>query len=307
MGGRRLAPGQAVDALDEAIDLIRSLWNTSGSRQLHFKGEHYRLDGAQPGPMPAHDIPIWLGAYKPRMLRLIGQKADGWLPSLGYMKPGEFQSGNTIIDAAAREAGRDPREIRRLVNIAGRFSAARGGFLDGPSAQWVEQLLPLVVDAGVGTFILMADDPQIMEQFALEVAPALREAVSRALPDASASLKTRRAAVRAKRRAGIDYDNVPASLADTVIEPGDSGFARVKSTYMRGGSPGLVFQVFQRREQGCITHDGPLSWHSPAFTRVLALPKAGMPSGEKRRKSRFRELHHVLRPRAAGVPEPGAW
>jgi FAD/FMN-containing dehydrogenase len=49
--------------------------------------------------------------------------------------------------------------------------------------------------------------------------------------------------VRAKRREGIDYDAVPASLTDTVIEPGDSAYARVKSTYMRGGSPGIVFQV----------------------------------------------------------------
>ena len=53
----------------------------------------------------------------------------------------------------------------------------------------------------------------------------------------------RRAAVRAKRREGIDYDSVPASLADAAIEPGDVGYARVKSTYMRGGAPGLVLQV----------------------------------------------------------------
>ncbi len=242
MGGRRLAPGQAVDALDEAIDLIRSLWNTGGSRQLHFQGEHYRLDGAQPGPMPAHDIPIWLGALKPRMLRLIGRKADGWLPSLGYLKPGEFKAGNSIIDQAAREAGRDPREIRRLVNIAGRFSADRGGFLDGPSAQWVDDLLPLVAEDGVGTLILMSDEQETIEQFAREVAPALREAVRRELPEAFVGDNLRRAAVRAKRRAGIDYDAIPASLADAAIEPGDFGFAQVKSTYMRGGSPGLVLQ-----------------------------------------------------------------
>ena len=69
------------------------------------------------------------------MLRLTGQKADGWLPSLRSMQPGELRAANTIIDEAAREAGRDPREIRRLVTISGRFSPSWGGFLDGPSVQ----------------------------------------------------------------------------------------------------------------------------------------------------------------------------
>ncbi|MCC6455781.1 MAG: LLM class flavin-dependent oxidoreductase [Caldilineaceae bacterium] len=247
-GGRRLAPGEAVQALSEAVDIIRGLWDVADGTPLHFDGDYYQLNGAQRGPVPAHDIPIWLGAYKPRMLRLVGRKADGWLPSLTYMKLGEFQVGNQIIDEAATETGRDPREIRRLVNISGQFLESSDGFLKGPSQQWVDELLPLVVDDGVGTLILMTDDARTMEQFAREVAPALREAVQRELPGAFSGAEIRRAAVRAKRHAGIDYDHVPASLADTVIEPGDSGYGRVKSTYLRGGSPGIVFLVQNRDE-----------------------------------------------------------
>jgi len=243
MGGRTLDPGEAVDALDEAIDVIRGIWDASERGALWHEGEHYQITGAQRGPAPAHDIPIWVGALKPRMLRLIGQKADGWLPSLGYLKPGDLQRGNRIIDEAAVEAGRDPREIRRLLNISGRFETERDGFLIGPSEQWVEELLPLVVEDGVGTFILASDDAATMERFAREVAPALREAVERALPGAFSAAPVRRAAVRAKRREGIDYEAIPASLADTVVEPGDAGFAGVRSTYLRGGSPGLVLMV----------------------------------------------------------------
>ena len=242
MGGQRLTPGQAVDGLSEAIDVIRGLWDSGDHAPLSFTGEHYQLAGAQRGPLPAHDIPIWLGAYKPRMLRLVGQKADGWLPSLGSVQPGELPAANAQIDAAARAVGRDPREIRRLLNISGRFAAERGGLLHGPSAQWVAELLPLVVEAGFSTLILAADDPQVMEQFAQEVVPALRAAVEQVLP-AAAQPQLRRTAVHAKRRAGINYDGLPQSLAATAIEPGDTAFARVKSTYMRGGSPGLVLPV----------------------------------------------------------------
>ncbi len=51
------------------------------------------------------------------------------------------------------------------------------------------------------------------------------------------------AAARDRRHVGIDYDRVPASLADAVIEPGDARYGRVRSTYARGGSPGIIFQV----------------------------------------------------------------
>ncbi|MFE9691844.1 LLM class flavin-dependent oxidoreductase [Micromonospora sp. NPDC005806] len=242
MGGRRRSPREAVDALDEAIDVIRAVLDAGDPTPLRYAGEHYRLDGAERGPLPAHHIPIWLGAYRPRMLRLVGAKTDGWLPSLGPIEPGDLRAGNKIIDEAAWEAGRDPAEIRRLLNISGRFASTRQGLLHGPAASWVEDLLPLVVEDGVGTLILMADDAVTMERFAREVAPALREAVDRELGTPLRTMGLRPVAVRGKRRPGIAYDEVPASLAGTAVEPGDIGYARVKSTYLRGGAPGLVLQ-----------------------------------------------------------------
>jgi alkanesulfonate monooxygenase SsuD/methylene tetrahydromethanopterin reductase-like flavin-dependent oxidoreductase (luciferase family) len=242
MGGQRLTPGESVEALSEAIDIIRGMLDNA-NKQLKFDGAYYQLNGAQGGPVPLHNIPIWLGAYKPRMLRLLGQKADGWLPSLPYLKAGDLQAGNKIIDEAARDAGRDPREIRRFLNISGQFLTSHEGLLKGPSQQWVDELLPYVLGDGISTFILMADDEKVMEQFAHEVVPALREAAERERPRGITAAPTRASSVRAKRHAKIDYDNVPASLVDTVIEPGDVNYSRVKSTYMRGGAPGIVFQV----------------------------------------------------------------
>ena len=238
MGGRRLTPGQAVDALEEAIDVIRAIWSTDRA-PLRYSGDYYQLAGAKRGPSPAHDMPIWVGALKPRMQKLIGRKADGWLPSLAYLGEDGLRTGNAIIDEAALEAGRDPREIRRLVNLFGSFTGT--GFLKGPPQQWVDELLPLVVEDGVGTLILASDDPRMLQQFAEEVAPALREAVDRER-GASGVIQSpvRTAAAIALRRDGIDYDSIPPSVA--AVEPGDFGFSRVRSTYMRGGSPGLVLQ-----------------------------------------------------------------
>ena len=76
-------------------------------------------------------------------------------------------------------AGRDPREIRRLVNIAGTLTAESRGFLHGPPKQWVEELLPFVLETGFSAFILIDDGPRAIVVWGAEVAPALREAVAR--------------------------------------------------------------------------------------------------------------------------------
>ncbi|MET8360068.1 LLM class flavin-dependent oxidoreductase [Micromonospora sp. NPDC005171] len=178
MGGRRLTPGQGVRALEEAIEIIRQLWDVETRGGVRVDGEFYRVVGAKRGPAPAHPAPIWLGAYKPRMLQLTGRRADGWLPTLGYLQPGDLSKGNAIIDDAAQQAGRSPQDVRRLLNIAGEFSAVGRGQLSGPAEQWAEELAELALEDGVGTFILASDDPDDLRRFAGEVVPAVRELVA---------------------------------------------------------------------------------------------------------------------------------
>jgi alkanesulfonate monooxygenase SsuD/methylene tetrahydromethanopterin reductase-like flavin-dependent oxidoreductase (luciferase family) len=178
MGSPRLTAGQAVQALEEGIDVIRQLWDTGGRGPVRVDGDFHRVVGAKRGPAPAHQVGIWLGAYKPRMLALTGRRADGWLPSLAYLKDGDLDAGNRIIDEAAQESGRKPGDIRRLLNIGGRFSDIGRGPLNGPAEQWAEELTDLALTGGVSTFILATDDPSDLRRFAAEVAPAVREAVA---------------------------------------------------------------------------------------------------------------------------------
>ncbi len=176
MGGPRLTPGQGVDALAEAIELIRAAWAADGG-PIHHEGEHYRVEGADPGPAPAHDVEIWLGAYKPRMLALTGAAADGWLPSLAYLELDGLGAMNAAIDEAAREAGRLPRDVRRLFNVDGRFGSG-GGFLRGSPGEWAEQLAELTLALGMSTFILSASSGDDVRRFGEEVAPAVRDQVA---------------------------------------------------------------------------------------------------------------------------------
>src|SRR3954454_16805897 len=56
MGGPVRSGAESVDALEEAIGVIRLMWSEEPSARVD--GTHYRLDGVHPGPRPAHDIGI---------------------------------------------------------------------------------------------------------------------------------------------------------------------------------------------------------------------------------------------------------
>ncbi|GIF64696.1 hypothetical protein Ais01nite_27310 [Asanoa ishikariensis] len=191
-GGPRRTPAESVEALEEGIAVIRGIWGQAGP-SVRVDGKHYQVRGAKVGPEPAHDIGIWVGAYKPRMLRLIGRLADGWLPTLGYVQTDQLPEMNKLIDDAAVKAGRAPEAIRRLANFSGVFGQAAGGggfgggggAISGSSADWAEQLAELALTHGLSTFLLATDDATQTQRFAVEVAPAVRELVAaeRARPE----------------------------------------------------------------------------------------------------------------------------
>ena len=180
MGGRRLTPGQSIDALEEAITIMREIWAVNKPGGVRVNGTYYQVKGAKRGPAPAHDIAIWVGAYKPRILNLTGRIADGWLPSLSYLSGGvaNLEEMNKHIDEGAASAGRDPSAVRRLLNISGQFARSGGSLLHGPPQQWAEELAGITLDYGITGFILAADDAPTIERFAAEVAPATRELVA---------------------------------------------------------------------------------------------------------------------------------
>ena len=175
-GGPRREPRDPLAALEEAIQVIRLIW--SGERNLRFAGTHYRLAGAHSGPVPVHPMGIWLGVYGPRALRLAGRLADGWVPSL-RAEIAPLAEGSVRLDDAAAEAGRDPAEIRRVVNVNGQITGGtHHGLLRGPVDQWVDELTDMAVGYGFDTFMFWGEGEDQLPRFAEEVAPAVRAQVA---------------------------------------------------------------------------------------------------------------------------------
>ncbi|MGW0948207.1 LLM class flavin-dependent oxidoreductase [Streptomyces sp. NPDC002623] len=179
MGGPRREPKEAVAALDEAIDITRLMW--SGERSVRFKGEHYSISGVHPGPAPSSDLGIWLGAYGPRMLALTGRKADGWMPSYGFLGLDRLKDAVARLDAGAQDAGRDPASLRKVYNLNGLISPVESDApFQGDVRQWVDQLVSLVREYGMNGFVYWPDADHLRQltRFALEVVPGVRAALA---------------------------------------------------------------------------------------------------------------------------------
>jgi Luciferase-like monooxygenase len=175
MGGPVRSGREALEALEEAIAIIRAFWSVE--RTIAFEGEHYSVKGLHPGPPPTHSIGIWLGVGRPRALALTGRVADGWVPSLGWATPDLVPELARRVDEGAAEAGRDPSEIRRVYNVSGTIvEGPVRGLLDGRPEHWVGTLTEFATELGFDTFIFWpGDDPEgQLERFAGEVVPALR-------------------------------------------------------------------------------------------------------------------------------------
>jgi alkanesulfonate monooxygenase SsuD/methylene tetrahydromethanopterin reductase-like flavin-dependent oxidoreductase (luciferase family) len=108
------APGEKVDALQEAIELIRALWTEP---EVTYEGSHFRTEGAQLEPKPETPIPIWVGAYGRRSIAVTGRLADGWIPSMTYAPPERAVRMRDRLRRAAEEAGRNPDDITCAYNV----------------------------------------------------------------------------------------------------------------------------------------------------------------------------------------------
>jgi len=91
----------------EQIELLRRLWT---EQSVTFAGDFHTVTGAGIAPLPVQrPIPVWVGAASPPGYKRAGRLADGWFP---MMTPGPaLVEARTIVETAARDAGRDPATI----------------------------------------------------------------------------------------------------------------------------------------------------------------------------------------------------
>ncbi len=186
-GGPAREPADSLAAFEDALRIVRGMLESAGGSFRH-EGRFYQVNGARPGPGPAHPIRIWTGATRPRAMRLTGRLADGVLTTNTYVSALQLLANNALLDEGAAQAGRDPEQVRRGYNLMGAIDAARSAPFDpqqpgpivGPIQHWADLLVRLYRDYRQDTFIFwpVADDEASqIELFAREVVPRVRDAI----------------------------------------------------------------------------------------------------------------------------------
>ena len=119
-------PGERIDRLDEACQVLKLLWTESSAT---FDGRHYQLIDATSDPKPVQrpHPPIWIGSSGERRgLRVVAQHADGWINAQFLRTVTDDPSGEDVaelrrlagvLDRHCADIGRDPASIRRAVQF----------------------------------------------------------------------------------------------------------------------------------------------------------------------------------------------
>jgi alkanesulfonate monooxygenase SsuD/methylene tetrahydromethanopterin reductase-like flavin-dependent oxidoreductase (luciferase family) len=179
MGGTGRTGHDMIAFTEEALQIMRT---ALAGGVVEFRSDQHVIEGYEAGPMPVGPIPLWLGSNGPRMLAVTGRSSDGWVSPLStYVGPADVPSRQKLIDEAARSAGRDPADVRRIYNVVGMIGPRRGGpGLTGDVASWIETLTDWSVELGFDTFIFwpMTAPVAQLEMFARDIVPAVRERVA---------------------------------------------------------------------------------------------------------------------------------
>lgn len=92
---------------EEAIAALRALF---AERRASFQGRYVKFDDIELAPKPLQQpLPILLNAHGDAPLERVGAIGDGWV--VAGLAPKRVAQARTVVDDAARRAGRDPASI----------------------------------------------------------------------------------------------------------------------------------------------------------------------------------------------------
>lgn len=153
------APKERLARLREAVTLIRKLWN---GEVVTFDGEYYHTRNATIYDRPAQPVPIYISAGGPVAAKYAGRAGDGFICTSGKGDALYRDQLLPSLEAGAKEAGRDPASIERMIEVKVSFDTDRERAMQDTRI-WAALALPAEDKASI-------HDPREMERRAEEVA-----------------------------------------------------------------------------------------------------------------------------------------
>jgi alkanesulfonate monooxygenase SsuD/methylene tetrahydromethanopterin reductase-like flavin-dependent oxidoreductase (luciferase family) len=161
-----------VGLLSEGLQVLRSLWTED---RTNVDGRYYKMRNAVANPKPVQKPypPIWIGSSGPSTLKLTARHADVWNASGGLGSSVENAvAGSQQLDEACAAIGRDPREIRRSVQLPAGDDPAE--IVDRVRGFYEAGFTEIVIMLSGGSMPMAADPVKTAAMLAEKVLPELR-------------------------------------------------------------------------------------------------------------------------------------
>ena len=173
---------ELVARFREAVQVVDLLTRNETSS---FAGTYYQLRNAQSRPTSVQKPrpPLVIGAFGPRMLKIVAIFADTWN---AFGTPTEMRERNQMLDDYCREIGRDPETLDRSLY----YLVSSAGADPWASKQAFYDVVNPYVEAGMNQFIF--DQPQdsqldMLSWVANEVVPQFARETPRTLEATTAA------------------------------------------------------------------------------------------------------------------------
>ncbi|HEX9443157.1 MAG TPA: TIGR03557 family F420-dependent LLM class oxidoreductase [Candidatus Binatia bacterium] len=126
------------ERLAEAIELMRKLW--TGEKVTH-RGVFYQTRQAKLYTLPDQPIPIFISSMAPGSARFAGRHGDA-LITVGGEEPETYRKIFENFDAGAREAGKDPAKMPRMIELGVAYTDDEEKAIEIRKEYWAGTFIP---------------------------------------------------------------------------------------------------------------------------------------------------------------------
>jgi coenzyme F420-dependent glucose-6-phosphate dehydrogenase len=133
--------------LAEAIDLIRALWT---GEEVTFSGRFFSTRKARLYTRPERPIPLYVSSLAPGSAAFAGKHGDGLL-TVGGQPPQVYEEMLGQFADSAREAGKDPAQLPRLIELPVEFTDDTAAAIQARQRYWAATFVPALFNQKIYT------------------------------------------------------------------------------------------------------------------------------------------------------------
>lgn len=131
VGGAWPEPLERFEMLKESVAIIQRLFS---GKDVRFRGKHFQMNKVRMWTLPEAPVPIYIAATGPQTVRWAGAMCDGLITP--GASPEKLRGILDNFNRGAREAGKDPDQMPRLLQLHVSWAESYDEALENAMVEW---------------------------------------------------------------------------------------------------------------------------------------------------------------------------